>query len=67
MSFEDIIKALEKQKSKKDAEDYLMSQLSSDQSKKLKEVLKDRAALEQMLSSKEAKEIMKKFTEGKNG
>lgn len=67
MSFEDIIKALEKQKSKKDAEDYLMSQLSSDQSKKFKEVLNDRTALEQMLSSKEAKEIMKKFTEGKNG
>lgn len=67
MNFEDIVKAMQEQKSKKQAQDFLMSQLSPDQSKKLNEFLNDRTALEQMLSSREAKEIMKKLTEGKNG
>lgn len=66
-NFDEIINGMKKQKSKKDAQDYLMSQLSPNQSKKLNEVLSDRTALEKMLSSKEAKEIMKKFTEDKNG
>lgn len=66
-NFENIVNGMKKQKSKKDAENYLMSRLSPDQSKKLNEVLSDRSALEKMLSTKEAQEIIKKLSEDKNG
>lgn len=66
-NFDEIVNAMKGKKSKKEAQDYLMSQLNDDQTKKLNEVLSDRSALEKMLSSKEAKEILKRFSEGKNG
>ncbi len=66
-NFDEIINGVKGQNSKKGAEDYLMKQLNPNQSKRLQEVLSDRNALEQLLSSPQAQELLKKFTEGKNG
>lgn len=66
-NFDEIINEVREQNSKKGAEDYLMKQLNPNQSKRLQEVLSDRSALEQLLSTPQAQELLKKFTEGKNG
>lgn len=66
-NFDEIINGVKEQNSKKGAEDYLMKQLNPSQSKRLQEVLSDRNALEQLLSTPQAQELLKKFTEGKNG
>lgn len=66
-NFDEIINEVRGQNSKKGAEDYLMKQLNPNQSKRLQEVLSDRSALEQLLSTPQAQELLKKFTEGKNG
>ncbi|MCM1115850.1 MAG: hypothetical protein NC397_10195 [Clostridium sp.] len=46
-------------------DDFVNQNLSSDASKKLKNVLTDKAACEKLLSTPEAKELMKKLMEGK--
>lgn len=66
-NFDEIINGVKEQKDKKGAEDFLMKQLNPNQSKRLQEVLSDRNALEQLLSTPQAQELFKKFTEGKNG
>lgn len=66
-NFDEIINGVKGQNSKKGVEDYLMKQLNPNQSKRLQEVLSDRNALEQLLSTPQAQELLKKFTEGKNG
>lgn len=66
-NFNKILDDMRNQKSKQDAQDYLMKQLKPDQSKRLKELLSDKNAMEQMLSTPQAQELLKKFTEGKNG
>lgn len=66
-NFDEIINGVKEQSSKKGAEDFLMKQLNPNQSKRLQEVLSDRNALEQLLSTPQAQELFKKFTEGKNG
>lgn len=66
-NFDEIINGVKGQKDKKGAEDFLMKQLNPNQSKRLQEVLSDRSALEQLLSTPQAQELLKKFTEGKNG
>lgn len=66
-NFDEIINGVKEQKDKKGAEDFLMKQLNTNQSKRLQEVLSDRGALEQLLSTPQAQELLKKFTEGKNG
>lgn len=66
-NFDEIINGVKEQKDKKGAEDFLMKQLNPNQSKRLQEVLSDRGALEQLLSTPQAQELFKKFTEGKNG
>ncbi len=66
-NFNKILDDMRNQKSKQDAQDYLMKQLKPDQSKRLKELLSDKNAMEQMLSTPQAQELLKKFTEGNNG
>lgn len=65
--FDEIINGVKEQNSKKGAEDYLMKQLNSSQTKKLQEVMSDKSALEQLLATPQAQELLKIFTEGKNG
>lgn len=66
-NFDDIVNGLKNQKSSRDAEDFLKKQLNESQSRKLKELLSDKSAMEQLLSTPQAKELFKKFTEDKNG
>lgn len=65
-NFDEIVDKMKSQKSQKEAQDFLMQKLNPSQSKKLQEVMSDRSALEQLLSTPQAKELLKKFTEGKN-
>ena len=66
-NFNKIVDDMKKQKNKQEAQDYLMQQLKPDQSKRLQELLSDKYAMEQMLSTPQAQELLKKFTEGNNG
>lgn len=66
-NFNKIVDDMKNQKSRQDAQDYLMKQLKPDQSKRLQEVLSDKNAMEQLLSTPQAQALLKKFTEGKNG
>lgn len=66
-NFNEIVNGMKNQRNKSEAQEFLMKKLNPDQSKKLQEVLSDRSAMEQLLSSPQAQELLKKFTEGKNG
>lgn len=46
-------------------DDFINKNLSSDASKKLKDVLSDKEATQKLLSTPQAKELMKKLMEGK--
>lgn len=65
-NFDEIIDSIKSKKSKEETQDYLMKNLTPNQSQKLKEVLSDRKAMEKLLSTPKAKELLKKFTEDKN-
>ncbi len=65
-NFDEIVDKMKSQKDNAQAQDFLMKKLNPSQSKKLHEVLSDRNALEQLLSTPQAKELLKKFTEGKD-
>ncbi len=65
-NFDEIINNIKSKKSNEETKDYLMQNLNENQSKKLKEVLSDKSALEKLLSSPKAQELLKKFTEDKD-
>ncbi len=64
-NFDEIINGIKGQKSNAEAEEYIKKSLTPDQTKKLNEVLSDKSALQQLLSTPQAKELLKKFTEDK--
>ncbi len=66
-NFNEIINGIRGQGSKKESEDFLKKKLTPNQSKKLQEVLSDKNAIEQLLSTPQAQELLKMFTEDKNG
>lgn len=65
-NFDEIINNIKSKKSKEETQEYLMNNLSSEQNRKLKEILSDRKSIEKLLSTPKAQELLKKFTEGKN-
>ncbi len=65
-NFDEIITSVKSQGSKKDAEDFLKKQLNPTQTKKLQEVMSDKSALEQLLSTPQAKALLRKFMEDKD-
>ena len=65
-NFDEIIKGIKSQKTDEETQDYLMKNLSPNQSKMLKEVLSDKETLKKILSTPKARELLKKFTEDKN-
>ena len=65
-NFDEIVEKMKNQKDKNEVQDFLMKKLNPSQSKKLQEVMSDRTALEQLLSTPQAQELLRKFTEGKN-
>ena len=65
-NFDEIINNIKAKRSSKETEEYLKENLSTEQSQKLKEILSDKKAIEKLLSTPKAQELLKKFTEGKN-
>ena len=65
-NFDEIINSVKSQNNKKDAEDFLKRKLNPTQTQKLQEVMSDRTALEQLLSTPQAKALLKKFMEDKD-
>ncbi len=65
-NFDEIINNIKSKKSNDEAQEYLKKNLSAEQNRKLKEILSDKNALEKLLSTPKAQELLKKFTEGKN-
>ena len=55
------------QNTKQGAEDYLMKQLKPEQSRKLQDILRDKTAIEQLLSTPQAQMLLKKLTEDSDG
>lgn len=66
-NFKDIINKDKTGKNEKELSEYLMSKLSKDQTNELNRILKDKKALNDLLSSEKAQNILKKLTGGKNG
>lgn len=65
-NFDEIVEKMKNQKDNKEAQDFLMKKLNPTQSKKLQEVMSDRNALEKMLSTPQAQELLRKFMGDKN-
>lgn len=65
-NFDEIISSVKSQNNKKETEDFLKKQLNPSQTKKLQEVMSDRGALEQLLSTPQAKALLRKFMEDKD-
>ncbi len=65
-NFDEIVEKVKKQKDKTEAQDFLMKNLNSSQTKKLQEVMSDKNALAQLLSTPQAQELLKKFMGDKN-
>ena len=65
-NFDEIIDNIKSKKSSEETQEYLMKNLSSNQSQKLKEILSDRKAMEKLLSTPKAQELLKRFREEKN-
>lgn len=59
-----ILKEIKQKGSKKEAEDYLMKQLSPTQSEKLQAVLQDENAMQNLLKTPQAQALLNKLLEG---
>ncbi len=64
--FDEIVEKMKQKKDKTEAKDFLMKNLNPSQTKKLQEVMSDKNALSQLLSTPQAQELLKKFMEDKN-
>lgn len=62
-----MVAELKRKGTKKEAEDYLMQQLSPAQSEKLQAVLKDENAAKELLSTPQAQNLMRKLMGDKDG
>ena len=65
-NFDEIVEKMKNQKNKTEAQDFLMKKLNPSQSKKLQEVMSDKDALAQLLSTPQAQDLLKKFMGDKN-
>lgn len=66
-NFNEIVSEIKKQTTKEGTEDFLMKQLEPEQSRRLQDILGDKSAIEQLLSTPQAKSLLKKLTEDENG
>lgn len=64
---EKMVAELKNKGTKKEAEDYLMQQLSPAQSEKLQAVLRDENAARELLSTPQAQSLLKKLMGDQNG
>ncbi len=61
MNLDELINGIKSKKSDTETEEYIKKSLTPDQTKKLNEILSDKSALQKLLSSPKAQEILKKF------
>lgn len=66
-NLERILQEIKQKNSKKEAEDYLMKQLSPTQSEKLQAVLQDENAARDLLKTPQAQALLKKMLEDTDG
>ena len=65
-NFDEIINSVKSNNNKQETEDFLKQKLNPSQTKKSQEVMSDRSALEQLLSTPQAKALLRKFMEDKD-
>ena len=65
-NFDEIVEKMKNQKDKTEAQDFLRKSLNPSQTKRLQEIMSDKNALQQLLATPQAQELLKKFTEDKN-
>lgn len=65
-NFDEIINSIKSNNNKQETENFLKQKLNPSQSKRLQEVMSDRSALEQLLSTPQAKALLRKFMEDKD-
>lgn len=65
-NFDEIVEKMKNQKDKNEAQDFLRKNLNPSQTKRLQEIMSDKNALQQLLATPQAQELLKKFTEDKN-
>ena len=65
-NFDEIINSVKSHNNKLESEDFLKQKLNPTQTKKLQEVMSDRSALEQLLSTPQANALLRKFMEDKD-
>ncbi len=60
-NFDEIINGIKNKRSNAETEEYIKKSLTPDQTKRLNEVLSDKSALQKLLSTPKAQELLKKF------
>ena len=65
-NFDEIINSVKSHNNKQETEDFLKQKLNPSQTKKLQEVMSDRSASKQLLSTPQAKALLRKFMEDKD-
>ena len=65
-NFDEIINSIKSNNNKQEAEDFLKNKLNPAQTQKLQEIMNDRSAIEQLLSTPQAKMLLRKFMEDKD-
>ena len=65
-NFDEIINSIKSNKNKQETEDFLKNKLNPSQTQKLQEIMSDKSAIEQLLSTPQAKMLLRKFMEDKD-
>ncbi len=60
-NLDEFINGIKNKKSNTETEEYIKKSLTPDQTKKLNDVLSDKSALQRLLSTPQAKELLRKF------
>lgn len=60
-SIDNFLDEIKKGKAQKDVEDYLMKQLSTKQSKRLNEIMQSEEAMNELLNTPQAQNLLKKL------
>ena len=65
-NFDEIINSIKSKKTKEETEEFLKKSLTPEQNQQLRDVMSDKNALKNLLSTPKAQEILKRFSEEKN-
>ncbi len=64
-NFDEIINGIKDKKSSAETEAFIKKNLTPNQTKKLNEIMSDKSALQQLLSTPQAQQLLKKLSEDK--